>query len=673
MSDTEVDSVNTVYPLLFQDTIENIKNAAKECSESNDFISFSTILDVYLSDWNSYDVDERFELMDLLYTILDENKKLLYEIAWDLPPLLLPFLDCEWPIRFSLKDSKQVGKFFKVFNLLAQYGGPKELFLTCCEILSDLKDSENTEPLKQEDIVEVESKLDEEYKINFDDIDLRIYTHLQNKPVSIRVLKFHALFQCISFSFKRIETIYPSKFLAIIVSSVLNFVSNSPEVCTTVSVLRTLYLFLRDYKSPLLPIDDGSNSKEDLAKVANDETYLQTKLKRLIYDTIIERICVGPGSRSLIGKLVPAISEHNLNDSEYVFELVDRLIKLSNSLDINISKSFSIEIKQSSLLFDKNIHLINKSEDIITLVVSSYNNSSFRDKQFTSLPASPVCVSFLYVYGKYIENLPFKIDDDITVFDLIKFQLKIFIPYIIDPKLSNMTVVSYLLVLTIVKIESIKQILNIDDFKNDKNILLILTYLQNISVIILNSDSKYSKKILSNFMKKFLQYLPDEFSYKYIMDTLQNCPFDEYIPIILKTFRYLISTNKYDDDELVKNFNNMNIGNENAKESKRPPKLPNRSETISVNKFINFSTERQSDFIKLVETTITEISDELNKNVLNTSQYHKLLGLINFANSTELKDADTIQPVFDKFDELSGKLNDPKLTLKSKNVDKPEK
>ncbi|KAG0683848.1 hypothetical protein C6P42_000111 [Pichia californica] len=631
--------------------VENIKDCGQESVENKDFIGFSTILDVYLNDWNKYNIEERITLMELLYEILDENKEMLAEISWDLPPLLLPFIDCEWPVRFSLRESVQVSLFWKVFNLLSEYGNPKELLLTCCELLGDLKDPDLSSDIEESDIAKAEISMDDWYKVQYDDLDLLVANHLSIRPTQRIVVKFHALFQCIKFCVQRIKTIYPSKYLSMIISSVLNFFSSAKTISGGIPVQRSLYLFIRDYIPPDIPDDiitSSEVSEEDLNKIFDDENYLQQKLMRLLFDSLIDQL-IKNHYNGFVGKLLPKLKTIELVNASYYYELVNRLLSLSLSLDINISNSFEKEIKFASMLFDNNIDKINTSEDILRLIINSYNSTSFRSKGPEILPISTSSIGFLYIYAKYIENWQIQLPESITVLDLIKCQLKLFIPYIVNSELIDFTTLSYFMVLTIVNIEQSKQIVSKDDIKDKKTKLIIVTYLQNISSIICKSDVEIVSKLFSRFLLKFLQHLPEEESYSYILDTLNNCPFDENVISTLKIFKNLITVSKFDDEKLTADLSKLSISANSSSEIIIPPTLPDRNK-YSKTGFINFTKSRQNDFLVLIYKLIDSTFDLTEKHKISLLNSNRLLSYLNFINTVEFEETDKILDILDKLE-----------------------
>lgn len=659
MSDTEVESLNTMSPLTFPEILENIKDCATESVENEDYIGFSTILDLYLHDWSSYNVEERIQLMELLYDVLEKNKTLLAEVAWDLPPLLLPFIDCDWPVRFSLRENIQVVSLWKVFNLLAEYGNPKELLLTCCELLSNLKEPEVESKIEKSQIERIEQSLDDSYKSQFDDLDGLVVSYLSSKETHAIFVKFHSLFQCIKFCLQRIKTIYPSKFLGMVVSSILNFFNGCDSITSGLPVQRTLYLFIRDYIPPDIP-DSAfeENSEEDLAKVFEDECYLQRKLTRLLFDSLVEKLTFHHYN-SMIGKLLPKLTDIDFSRARYYYELVNRLLSLALSLDIDAPRQLAVEIKAACSLFDENMETINSSEDIVKLVVLSYNSSSFRSKTPASLPISLSSLCFLYTYSKYVENWPINIPNDITFLDMIKAQLKMFIPYIVDSKLTNYTMVGYFMILTILKIEHEKIVASKTEISDKKVRLIIVTYLQNISSIISNSNVKILHQLYTRFMRKFLQHLPEEFSYFYISDSLRNCPFDDIILSLLQIYKNLILVSKFDDEKLTADLKNLSIDAKNG--DSLPPPLPKRTSIVNTS-FIDFNKTRQAEFIELVSHWIKDTFDSNEPNHINILKSNRLLSSLNLINSIKFQETKSIvkmlKEISDSIKTVESTIND---------------
>jgi hypothetical protein len=675
MSDTEVESLNTVSPLSFVDIVANIKDSAQECAQSEDYISFSTVLDIYLNDWNVYSCDECMELMELICSCLNDNKEMLAEIAWDLPSLLLPFIECDWPVTFALRDAKQVSLIYKVFNLLAEYGEPKGLLLTCTEQLKNLEDVNTSDEIDDEEVQAAKKRLTSEQLDSIDDLNHMIESSLKNGPKRNAVLKFNCLFQCIKFSFQRIKTVYPSKFLSLIISAILSFTNSCPEISGELAVLRSMYLFIRDYNPPDVPENIfAEQSSEDLEKVFEDESYLQGKLMRLLLDNIVERM----GRNHFTGmlyKILPSWSTSAaLETISPFYVLMDRLLTMTLSMDIDLRDSFRHEANQT-IIFDNNIELINTSEDIIKLVVAYYNTTSFRAKDPSRLPGSPSSIITLYTYARFSEHWSLDLPEAEDALKLIKMQLMLYIPYVVDSKLVNMTAVSFYLILTILAIESKKRIASPQQLQDKKIRLIISTYLQNIASVISNFLASTTaprvmiKRLYSRFLKQMLQHLPEDMAYDYIIDTLESCPFEYNVSCVILIYKNLVSTSQYDDEKLATDLSKLQLDAKDESvsasgSSRLAPPLPKR-DNYSRSSFIEFTPERQKKLFELMKGCVDETFKSSSEATATTTETttttkvtathievdlikaNRLLNYLSFLNTLVFKDSDKILSLLD--------------------------
>mgnify|MGYP003365681773 CR=1 FL=1 len=163
-------------------------------------------------------------------------------------------------------------------------------------------------------------------------------------------------------------------------------------------------------------------------------------------------------------------------------------------------------------------------------------------------------------------------------------------------------------------------------------------------------------KLYSKFMKKFLQHLPEDISYSYILDTLTNCPFDENVLSTLTIFKNLISMSKFDDENLTADLSELSLdGKESSKKSALPPPLPQRSGKGFKTSFINFTKLRQEDFINLVNewTAATFDSNESNLDVMKSN---RLLSYLNFINSVRFEDKRKLLSVLNNIEKLASQV-----------------
>ncbi|KAG5301337.1 Kinetochor_Ybp2 superfamily protein [Histoplasma ohiense] len=211
----------------------------KALPPETDYLTYLTILEYQLTR----------ERLPILHNLL-QDEKLTVNIGWDLVQLLLPMMPAS---QECLQD-------------VARLGNPREVILRVCNSLMKL------EPVQDEDgddgggeddrrLSEAvgEVKLEEKPHMNEDDenADDKLLAATSNVPV--HVLQFNCLLSMLSVLHSRIQTRYPSRFVATSLQAVLEAYTAFPTVETTAAVLE----FFRDIagkKRPRLPPRNTSES-----------------------------------------------------------------------------------------------------------------------------------------------------------------------------------------------------------------------------------------------------------------------------------------------------------------------------------------------------------------------------------------------------------------------------
>ena len=96
----------------------------------NHKISYRTplLLDIYLNDPTKYSNDEKEQLMGHLLDILTNNKDLTFEIGWDLPQLVILYIESDYDFKGPIRSSPCVYKILKIFETLAINGTLRNCF-----------------------------------------------------------------------------------------------------------------------------------------------------------------------------------------------------------------------------------------------------------------------------------------------------------------------------------------------------------------------------------------------------------------------------------------------------------------------------------------------------------------------------------------------------------------
>ncbi|KKZ67602.1 hypothetical protein EMCG_06661 [[Emmonsia] crescens] len=209
----------------------------KALPPETDYLTYLTILEYQLTP----------ERLPILHNLL-QDEKLTVNIGWDLVQLLLPMVPAS---QECLQD-------------VARLGNPREVILRVSNSLMKLEpvedeeaddDDEKDEKRLSEAIGRV--KLEETSKINDDEaVDDK---SAATPKVPVHILQFNCLVSMLSVLHSRIQTKYPSRFVATSLQAVLEAYTAFPTVETTAAVLE----FFRDIagkKRPRLPPRNTSES-----------------------------------------------------------------------------------------------------------------------------------------------------------------------------------------------------------------------------------------------------------------------------------------------------------------------------------------------------------------------------------------------------------------------------
>lgn len=205
-----------------------LQDAATEAEQTKDYISYATVVDIHCSDPVRYKQVDRVKILTTLLSVLQSHPALTKEIGWDLPAILLPYFKSEgFTFNNGLEGHPTFYPLIMLFSTLSEHGNPKELFLKSVETLSTLTCE----------------RAPENEKIKFKQAEtLRKF----------EVLKFHVLEELMSSSMKRVNTQYPSRFLASAASAILMFSARNAALFRHFPLIigilaRRVYVFIRDW------------------------------------------------------------------------------------------------------------------------------------------------------------------------------------------------------------------------------------------------------------------------------------------------------------------------------------------------------------------------------------------------------------------------------------------
>lgn len=655
MSDSE--SVNshsdtsdsTIEAVSFENILETLQLAANDVKESHDYLSYSTVLDIYLSDPSKYTYNERELLLEHLYTILSEDKQLTYEIGWDLPSLLILYVDSDFDLLGPIRKAPGVHRILKLFEILAHNGNPKELFLKCNEVLATLKVS-----------------------------DTKTVSNLYNQERFFDI-KLYCLFELIDSCLKKIQTYYPSRFLSMTVVSYINMIyqMSNPTGANITFVLKRLYSFARNYHGLELP-SDNEFTEEQRAKIKSDEEYLQRKLltgfvteavslasKDLFHGFALDLLNYLRDIREQppSGGVAPNNAEFSIN-----IPVLDRLYELSLSYDLDLDQVFktflvdahtifhSLDFSKSSdelsgEIFEKVV--VDYQENLATTIVNS-EAKQIRDSVLGCL----ILFTHHICTNKSFDNIV------VTFYDALVMGLRTVIPYMVHDSFTNGSVEDVVVFWGWYAIHQ----LNINgkhielEIAKIPQVLLTIYYQVLLHIIITNENRPNIRYITLTLLTRVFSLSPQEVTFSFIQDSLVNCPYDNVKSALIGVLKELLTKSRDNQalDVIADELSSAGL------DSSSKPKLPPRKNSTSQKKFLVLDEAKLEFLTDIIDDTIDEVfptvEEELTINVYKLSVLSSYLNLL-----VVIKD----DPIVDKTQvlQLADKVNKNCNTLIEKHKD----
>ncbi|ODV93503.1 hypothetical protein PACTADRAFT_52078 [Pachysolen tannophilus NRRL Y-2460] len=631
--------------------VENLNASLVELKETKDYLSYATLIDVYLTDISRFDQEEKLMILNALEKILEENHDIIYEIGWDLPDLLIKFLFGNLQRTIRLQGNESIVIIIQIFKLLSEYGNSKELLLKSCELISKL----TLQPDEKGFINE-----DQEYFFK---------------------IAFHALIELLNSSLKKITTNYPSRFLSSAIVSFTNFlIVNQPFVssATNLFVFRRFYTFIRDYSPPKSPSSNTSElSQEQLIKIKEDEEYLQRVLLTSFLTNgipiLISKFAMNwtynfysqklhkPNSKFRIPEAYLNFSHFDISADDNYEGLMLRCAQLAWSLDLNLEELFFEDIRESAALFNDNVVIDEKkeldplSEEIYSLVISDFNKSQKAKK--ASITLSKEGIMLLLTAQVTLDKSYESRILNIRPHDMIKFFLRKSIPAIIDSSLNFKSTSDALFFWSWYSIHYEKHFDRTLTSSSIAQVDKIYTnlYLQLLISRLTASDNPAVRMIIYTLVTKILALSKEDISYDFIKDSLEVCPYDNAKAALIGILKDLLIRQKIFDSppssankSLENAINSLQInGKEDKEMPSKPPSLPSRE----LPTYIKLTPERSSDILNLTDKSIdlTFTKDEK----IDQDQVPILLSYLNLliVIKSKIKNQDQIDKIITKVEE----------------------
>lgn len=580
--DTLDSSVSTIE----SNNLEQVLDALSAAARDPDVLVYSTVLDIHLSEPKRYTTEEREQLLGHILETLRENEKLVYEIGWDLPSLLVPYVDSDYDFKGPIRDAPCVYKVLKIFELLALHGNPKELFLKSTELLSSIKS-------------------------DVPGLDIFILEKFYD-------VKIFCLFELVDSCLKRIETLYPLRFLAIAAAAFINAIYINPCETNLAAQFfwKRLYLFARNYKSPPTP-KNPDGLPEDLARIKDDEEYLQRLLLTAFITEGINLVARRWAVSYLVDLFTYLQASLANNVEGYVVEMpvLDRLYELALSFDMELSTEFKNFVKQSNELVKEP-----ETEDVSGLfqaLMADYE-ATFATSLVTS--SKKVVDSKFGVLSLYTHHVctTRRFDVPFTFKDALSITFRLVVPAFVNPKLfhkghQDLAVFwIWYVIHSGARSDVEKEIASISH-------TLLATFFQALlHILVTNPASPNFRFVTLTLLTRLLSLSPQGTAYSFVLDTLRNCPYENIKAALVGVFKELVTKEREGALDLA--MAQLTV-------SETAPPLPPRDKKT----YIELTSLRFAEVLALVkqsaQATLRRSDAEV---VFNAQSLPTLLALLNF-------------------------------------------
>ncbi|GME87946.1 unnamed protein product [Ambrosiozyma monospora] len=323
-------------------------------------------------------------------------------------------------------------------------------------------------------------------------------------------------------------------------------------------------------------------------------------------------------------------------------DVMCRLANLALSMDLEVDSMLKQQIVEAGLLFkDKEI---NSGDDILTYVIDDYNKTLQEEKK--CIPMSSKAIVILYTIGKYLNHEYFKYDS-FEVLDLISFQVKTFVPFMIQQNNVHYFTVASCMIITLNVIDNTSPAKLSQLLDDPKNTVLIMTYLQNLTSLVFSSRIDQLVSIYYVLVTRLLISMNEDLSYQFLKDSIGHCPFEESKPSFIGILKDFILRKKAKPLPIIPSAVSASNG-------VAPPQLPSR--TIKPSTYITLTDERGEDLLNLFSQTIDETfvesgSDGEQAETANLENVGKLLSMMNLINSVNISDKSQVLSQFKRLEE----------------------
>lgn len=490
--------------------VEVIKDAGALAVETGDYVSYATVLELRIGSASKYSADQAVVVLTGLYDTMKKHPKLTYGVGWDLPALVLPFIDlCEGEVGRGvllplIKD---------IFTLLSVEGNHRELFLKTSELMlrlsedvdatvigeavSDSETDDNEDP-------EGGKFVDEEVPIPA--ASFQALSAEENHEARLRDFKFKMLYELMRLSLSSVETERPSRFFKSAATTLLTVASDPDCDIPTLTIhLRHLFLLGRDFAMQV----DGASEDEMVLTAKLLKNYVSHAA-----EVTMERVSIKWADRlyyQIINKI--ALSSPKTRDTAYkinlyterINEAISRLSQLAQSFDLDLGDNWPETIMEASKSLGTTLD--DEPEDIL---------------ESPSTAGLLLLATQTHFDGTRLGKTPFKEIVAVTnqLSECVNHSLGVRDAMLYWILWSSLSV-------TPEEVQALEK----DDFCH---------YLQ-VVLSIANSVNRETRHIAYSVVTKLLRLQKSSISYDFLIDTFENCPYDSVLDSAVQMLKVLLT------------------------------------------------------------------------------------------------------------------------------------
>lgn len=582
-------------------------------NQKDDPVSLVTIIDIYNEQVNKEAKrEDKAQYLKKLSNLLSENPDVVNEIGWDLPKGLLKFHSLENLLpHYGLRRNAIVVNIMSCFHEIALHGNPKECLLTGCQLLSELSVEELEHEVEQYN----KSKDVQDSKgLRAADEEGETGAYIQSPAEFLWGLSSYVLFELIQTVLRRIQTLYPSRFLGMAVSAISKFVrSNIDHIDNTAFVLRRVFTFCKNYNPMELSLNSDVSDeldKNELKKISEDEAVLQGKVLRSL-STFGMGYCLKNKYLGTDVRYYLSLSNEEFEEPTYVTEMIgicSRFYQLAYSFDIDIKEEFLNLLKEtrsiySSLPPEADIANDDAARAIGQVVYQlSYTFQLQRLAKSKGLELDPSGV--LALSGLHYLQIKQHLIPDISVKDSIYLFIRCSTPALFSSLFASDVseeISRYWLWVSIT---------NTSYKKLKSQLSEIPPYISNVflqMLLLTNCNQRKERRRMITFtlLTRVLCLMPEEIAFAFALDTLLTCPYAKPKICILGILKDMILRTcqcKQDIAEQMKNLK-LDVDNSSSEKTVEPPALPSRP-------FIVINEDRMASLHSVALIAITKAVEE---------------------------------------------------------------